>query len=158
MNSQTPIPRDEHATWNHPVAQLYADLLDAWNQQNADGFAALFAPDGNTVGFDGSQLDGRDAIQASLRQIFADHKTARYVHKIREIRNLAPQVVLLRAIVGMVPPGKRELMPARNAIQSLVAVESAGAWHIALFQNTPAVFDGRPALVQQMTAELSELV
>ncbi|MGZ4033139.1 MAG: SgcJ/EcaC family oxidoreductase, partial [Tumebacillaceae bacterium] len=31
-------------------------------------------------------------------------------------------------------------------------------WQIALFQNTPAQFHGRPELVEQMTAELRELI
>ena len=36
------------------IEHLYRQLLDAWNRQDASGFASLFAEDGNAVGFDGS--------------------------------------------------------------------------------------------------------
>jgi uncharacterized protein (TIGR02246 family) len=80
--------------------------------------------------------------------------TATYVGKIREVRFLAAEVALVRAVVGMAPPGQKALNPAANAIQSLVATKHNGAWRIALFQNTPAQFHGRPELVQQLTDEL----
>jgi pyrrolidone-carboxylate peptidase len=64
----------------------------------------------------------------------------------------------LRAIVGMVPPGKKEINPATNAVQTLIATNQKQIWKISLFQNTPAQFDGRPELVEQMTKELTELI
>ena len=51
-----------------------------------------------------------------------------------------------------------EINPAVNAIQSLVAVTRDGRWRIALFQNTPAQFHGRPELAQQLTEELRQLL
>jgi uncharacterized protein (TIGR02246 family) len=137
---------------------LYKDLLQAWNERSARDFAVLFMSDGNSVGFDGSQLDGRRQIESELKRIFADHETAAYVAKIREIRELRPFVTLLRAIVGMVPPGQTELNPAANAVQSLVAVEREGELRIALLHNTPAAFHGRPEAAEQLTAELTEVL
>jgi uncharacterized protein (TIGR02246 family) len=153
--SNQPQPRsaDESA-----LRALHAGLLDAWNRRNALDYAALFAEDANLVGFDGSQIDGRPAIVAEIGRIFADHPTAVYVGKVREIRQLSPDIALLRAVVGMVPPGQADLNPAVNAIQSLVAVRLAGAWRVALFQNTPAQFHERPELAQQLTDELRELL
>lgn len=138
------------------IRALYHDLIDAWNRRDADAYAALVAEDGNLVGFDGSQLDGRAAIAAELRRIFGEHPTAPYIAKVREVRVLAPGVALLRAVVGMVPPGQTEINPAVNAVQSLVAVNHDGEWRIAVFQNTPAQFHGRPDLVQQLTDELRQ--
>ena len=140
------------------VRALYKQWLDQWNSRNANAMAMLVAEDGNLVGFDGSQINGRAEIASSLSQIFADHQTAAYVGKVREVRFLAPEVVLLRAVVGMVPPGQSDINPAVNAIQSLVATKQDGKWQIALFQNTPAQFHGRPELVQQLTDELRQLL
>jgi uncharacterized protein (TIGR02246 family) len=140
------------------VRQLHQQLLDAWNAQHASGMAALFEDDANVVGFDGSQINGRTAVESEMGRIFRDHQTAAYVAKIEEVRFLTPEVALLRAAVGMVPPGQSDLNPAVNAIQSLVAVKRAGNWRIALFQNTPAQFHGRPQLVEQMTAELRQVL
>ena len=143
---------------DNAIRALYEQLIDHWNKRKPSAYAALFAEDGNVIGFDGSMVDGAGAIEAHLRQIFADHMTARYITIIREIRQLAPDVVLLRAMVGMVPPGQSDINPAANAIQSLVAVQRDGKWQITLFQNTPAQFHGRPELAQQLTDELRELL
>ena len=140
------------------VFALYRDLLDAWNKRNAHDYAVLFTDDANVIGFDGSQMDGRVQIETELSRIFKDHVTSAYVGKVREVRLLAPNVALLRAVVGMVPPGKSEINPATNAIQSLVATKQNDNWRIVLFQNTPAQFHGRPELAEALTAELQELV
>jgi uncharacterized protein (TIGR02246 family) len=141
----------------HPqVVSLYERLLAAWNQRNPEQFAAVFADDGTAIGFDGSQMNGRAEIEATLRGIFGDHQTATYVAKIRDVRELAPGVALLRAVVGMVPPGAGEINPRTNAIQSVVVVCRGNEVKIALLQNTPAAFHGRPELAEQLTKELTE--
>jgi uncharacterized protein (TIGR02246 family) len=140
------------------ITTLFRALLNAWNARDAKAFAALFASDGNVVGFDGSQMDGPDAIAATLGQIFADHPTASYVAQVREVRSLDRGVALLRAVAGMVPPGATEINPPTNAIQTLVAVNVENQWRIAIFQNTPAQFHGRPELAKALTEELQELV
>jgi len=135
---------------------VYARLLDAWNRQDADSFAQTFAEDGNAVGFDGSQMNGRSEVASTLRAIFIHHKTARYVARIRDVREIAPGVALIRSVVGMVPPGQTELNPAVNAIQSVIVVGTGGNLMITLLHNTPAAFHGRPELAQQLTSELTE--
>ena len=74
------------------------------------------------------------------------------------MRFLTPDVAILRAVVGMVQPGQSDLNPAVNAVQSLVATKQDDKWRIALFQNTPAQFHGRPELVQKLTEELRQLL
>lgn len=139
------------------IRSLYQQLLACWNQQNADGFAALYAEDGNIIGFDGSQMNGRGEIASVLGTIFVHHQTATYISKVREVRLLSDTTALLRAVVGMIPPGQADINPAVNAIQTLVAVKKADKWCIALFQNTPAQFHGRPEISQQLTEELRQL-
>lgn len=139
------------------VLSTYRRLLDAWNRCDPDGFASLFGETGSVVGFDGSQMNGQGDIAATLRAIFANHQTARYVAKLREIRPLGSGTMLLRAVVGMIPPGKSELNPAVNAVQSLVVVIEGDRPRIALLHNTPAAMHGRPDLVKQLTEELAEV-
>jgi uncharacterized protein (TIGR02246 family) len=133
---------------------LYANILRCWNSGDAGGFARLFSRSGNVVGFDGSQVDGVEHIEAHLAKVFSSHATAAYVGKVREVRVLEPEVVLLRAVAGMVPPGKSELNPALNTIHTLVAVNHGGQWRVELFQSTPAAFHGRPEATEAFTAEL----
>jgi uncharacterized protein (TIGR02246 family) len=85
-------------------------------------------------------MTGRVKITTTLGQIFADHVTASYVSKVRSVRLLSPEVAILRAIVGMVPPGQSDLNPAVNAHQTLVAARRDGIWRIELLQTTPAQF------------------
>src|SRR4029450_8104157 len=104
-----------------------------------------YAPKGSQVGFDGSVANGPQEIEALLKPIFADHPTARFVAKVREVRALGPDAALLRAVAGMIPPGKSEIMPERNAIQTLVASrDGKGFWRVEMFHTTPAAFHGRP--------------
>jgi uncharacterized protein (TIGR02246 family) len=158
MNSQPVRAQDSPSPDEMEVRVLYRQLLDGWNKRSADGFAALFTNDGSAIGFDGSMLDGPAEIASTLGQIFANHPTAAYVAKVRSVRFLAPDVAVLRAVAGMVPPGQSDIEPAVNAVQTLVAAKYDGQWRIALFQNTPAQFHGRPELVQQLTEELRQLL
>jgi uncharacterized protein (TIGR02246 family) len=137
---------------------LHRALIERWNAHDADGYAALFTQNANMVGFDGSVVDGADAIREHLAGIFADHETATYVTKVLEVRQLASEVVLLRAVAGMVPPGADDINPDANAVQSLVAVGEDGEWRAALWRNTPAAFHGRPQDAEALTTELRDVL
>ena len=139
------------------VELLYFSLVRRWNEQDAAGMAALFVPDGHVVGFDGSELDGRTAIEESMRGIFAHHKTPAYIAKVRSVR-LVGDVAVLRAVAGLVPPGTQDLNPDLNAVQTLIASLSAGTWRVELFQNTPAAFHGRAEARERLTEELRDVL
>ncbi len=148
------VSRHVASSAENEVRTLYRALIAGWNKRNAAAMARLFTEAGHIIGFDGSQIDGLAAIETTMSGIFAHHRTPPFVSIVREVRLLAPETALLRAIVGMVPPGKTEVDPALNAVQSLVAVRRNRVWRIALFQNTPAALHSRPELVEQMTREL----
>jgi uncharacterized protein (TIGR02246 family) len=140
------------------IYRLYESLLTNWNRRDAEGMARLFGERGSLVGFDGSQADGAAGIEAHLQPIFADHPTAAFVARVREVRQIGRGVALLRAVAGMVPPGKDDVNPAVNAVQSLVAVSHGSHWEVALFQSTPAAWHGRPDLSERLTEELRGVV
>lgn len=140
------------------IISLYRQWLDEWNNRNAKGMCALFAEDGNLIGFDGSQIIGKAELQDVLDNIFAHHSTAAYVALIREIRLLSPGVVWLKADAGMVPAGKSDISPALNAVQTMIAVKDQDTWQISVFQNTPAAFHALPELAERMSAELREVL
>jgi uncharacterized protein (TIGR02246 family) len=137
------------------IEGLYRQIIDGWNAQDGDAFAAPFADDGEMIGFDGSHERGRETIARALSAIFADHETAPYVVKVKEERLLGHGTGLLLAAAGMIPPGKSELEPSRNAWQSVVAERRDGEWKVVMFQTTPAQFHGRPEEVERFTAELA---
>lgn len=126
------------------VQELYQQLINAWNNRTASGMADLFIKDGEIIGFDGSQSIGRDEIFTHLQSVFEHHQTDKFVSKVKNVRFLAPDIAILRAIAGMAPHGQSDLNPDVNTHHTLVAVKTEGKWYIQLFQNTPAQFHGRP--------------
>jgi uncharacterized protein (TIGR02246 family) len=139
------------------IETLYFMLLERWNAQDAKGMATLFVAEGHMVGFDGTEVDGSDAIERSLAAIFQHHKTPAFVAKVRSVRML-PASAILRGVAGMVPPGQSDLNPELNAVQALVASNTSGAWRVELFQNTPAAFHGQPEARDRLTTELREIL
>jgi uncharacterized protein (TIGR02246 family) len=135
---------------------LYQSLLDNWNNNDATSFAKLFSEDGDVIGFDGSQMKGPNEIESELTKVFSNHKVSSYISIIREVRPLSSSIYLLRAVVGMVPPGQNEINPKVNAIQSMIACIQTGEFKIVLFQNTPAAFHGREQLSSELTQELQK--
>ncbi|KKK39155.1 methionyl-tRNA formyltransferase [Mesobacillus campisalis] len=140
------------------VQAVYKQLIEAWNNQNARGMADLFAENGESIGFDGSQSIGREEIFSHLDPIFEHHQTAQFVSKVKNVHLLSSNVVMIRAIAGMIPPQSSDLNPNVNTHHTLILVKKAGKWYIQLFQNTPAQFHGRPELVERMTEELRQLL
>jgi hypothetical protein len=119
-----------NADADRATRELYERLIEAWNKRNARDYALLFASNGSIVGFDGSQVNGQLEIGAHVSEVFSHHQTASYVTIVREVRPIGGDVTLL------------------------VASRKGGKWEIALFQNTPAAFHGRPELSKKLTEEL----
>jgi uncharacterized protein (TIGR02246 family) len=136
------------------VEELYANLMEAWNKRDAKAFEDLFILDGDLVGFDGTQMHGQGMIREHLAKVFGDHPTLAYTYRITGVTQISTEVAIVRAIAGMIPPGAKDFDPKLHAIHRLTAVHRGGAYRVALFQNTPARFDGRPQEVEQMTADL----
>ncbi len=151
-------PSNQGSDAEKATRDLYERLIEAWNKRNARDYALLFASDGSIVGFDGSQVNGQTEIGAHVSEIFSHHQTASYVTIVREVRSLGSEVTLLRANAGMVPPGKDDLNPELNAVQSIVAARKGGKWEIAIIQNTPAAFHGRPDDSKKLTEELRKIL
>lgn len=137
-----------------PIVAAYQNVIAGWNARDGDAYTVPFAEDADVVGFDGSQLHGRGTIREEMSRIFADHETATYVTVVRGVRRLSADVAVLSAVAGMVPPGGSDVMPERHAVQTAIVARRDGEWRVVLFQNTPARFDGRPELVESLTAEL----
>src|SRR5947209_3654710 len=140
------------------VKALYKHIIDAWNAHRADAFAACFVQDSHIVGFDGSMMDSAESISQHLAEVFGSHQTAAYVYKVREVRQIGEDAAMLRAVVGMVPPGGKDLNPAVNSVQTLIAQRHDQNWRAVMLQTTPAQFHGRPDLAEALTNELSALV
>ncbi|WP_243711518.1 SgcJ/EcaC family oxidoreductase [Actinomadura sp. KC216] len=140
------------------VRGLYRAILDGWNARDGRAFAAPFREDGVSIGFDGSLHTGRAEIAARMQEVFAHHPTARYVAAVRDVRLVGLGAAVLHAVAGMVPPGASDINPDANAVQTITAARLMGQWRVAVFQNTPAAYHGRPGDAAALTAELRALI
>ena len=136
------------------VRSLYRQILSGWNRRNADAIADLFDEDGIVIGFDGSELRGRAEISTIHRRIFDDHQTGAFVGRVRRVEFLNSGVAVLSAVAGMVLPGESDLDPDRNTVQTVIAVKRDRQWRVAVFQNTPAQYHGKPEQARSLTEEL----
>ncbi|MHC0039299.1 SgcJ/EcaC family oxidoreductase [Pseudoneobacillus sp. C159] len=140
------------------VQSLYYQTMEAWNNRDAHTIAHLYTVDGESIGFDGIQIIGRESLLARFHTIFEETLTSNFVYKIKDIHFLSPTIAIIRAIAGMVPPGHEDIIPNGNTHHTLIIINQEGKWLIKLFQSTPARFLGRPDLCEQMTEELRELL
>lgn len=136
------------------VQALYRELLRSWNRRDARGFAALFCETGRYIGVDGNEATGRFAIELDVSQGFEGCPARPYIGIVREVRMLSDGVALISAAAGMYPPGSYRVDPSVNTLQTLLGVREHGRWRAMLYQNTPALFRGRPDLAQQLTIDL----
>ena len=153
MTSPAVLNPDEHS-----IRALFAALWDGWNRMDAVSAAAPFADNADLVGFDGSEMHGRASIEETYQRIFTDHRTGRYIVKVRNIRWLAPEIALLRAVAGVVPAGQTDLNPQLNSVIAMVAQKQNREWRVVLLTNTPAQWHGRPDDVRALTDELRALL
>lgn len=136
------------------VEKLYLNMIEGWNQRDAQKLASAFDDEGIIIGFDGTHHCGAQDIEESIGLIFRDHAPPPFLIKVKSIRLLTKDVAQLEAIVGMIPPGKEELDPQLTAFQVMTAVRRSRRWVIAHLQNTPVQLHGRPEAVNALSQEL----
>ncbi|MBV9953409.1 MAG: SgcJ/EcaC family oxidoreductase [Acidimicrobiia bacterium] len=89
------------------LEELHGRILEAWNRQDAAGYADCFDDDALVIGLDGSEMHGRASIEEQLGSIFADHQVASYVRVVRSTQRVDTSTAVLHAVVGMIPPRRR---------------------------------------------------
>jgi uncharacterized protein (TIGR02246 family) len=120
------------------VREVYEQFMDAWNRGSGADLAAVFTPDGDLVGFDGTHLHGRQEIATFHQRLFDKWlKGSRLVGEVSDVRFLGQDVAVLHAIGGTILRGKQAPAPERDSIQTLVVTrDEHGGWRLAAFQNT----------------------
>lgn len=137
------------------VRALFDRVRNAWNRRDAEVVAAAFCDDADMVGFDGSELKGRERIASFHRRIFANRDTGKWVGLVRSVRFPAPDVAVAQAASGWFlsdAAGRSSI-----AVQSFVAVRLDDGWRLLFLQSTPAQYHGRPDEAAALAEELRRL-
>jgi uncharacterized protein (TIGR02246 family) len=128
------------------IRMLYEQLMDGWNEGNAEAFAAPFAEDADFIAFDGTHFKGRHKIVSSHQPLFDKWlKGTRLTGEVRAIRFLSPEIALMHAVGGTIMRDKSEPSPERDSVQTLVAAKRGDEWCLVAFHNTRVRPMGRNA-------------
>jgi uncharacterized protein (TIGR02246 family) len=129
--------RPGSTTDERAVRELYQRMMDGWNQGSGTAFAEPMADDVDFVPFDGVPIKGREALALFHDPLFRTHlKGTRLVGEVTQVRFLSPTIALMHGRGGTIMRGKTVPSPARDSIQTLVAVKTERGWQITAFQNT----------------------
>jgi len=128
------------ATATTQILDTMTALEACWRDGDADGYAALHAPDATYVAFDGTTMTGRDEIAAGHRPLFAGiMKGSRLAVLERAVRFADPAtaIVVQRAGIVMSWQGSRKAPSRKRLSTSTTVLRHDGAtWTVAAFQNT----------------------
>jgi uncharacterized protein (TIGR02246 family) len=100
-------------------------------------FAEAMTDDVDFVAFDGSHFKGKQEVVAFHDPLFKTYLTgSRLIGSVIQVRFLSDSVALMHARGGTIMRGQKKASPARDSIQTLVAVRNGEHWAIRAFQNT----------------------
>ena len=118
------------------IQGILQHLESAWNRHDSAGFAAVFAEDANFIHIFGGQLDGRVAIEAAHRNIFATiYRGSQASFVLRSMRFLRSDVAVAfaRAQVKFQEGDEAREIETRP---TMILVKEQDRWQIVAFQNT----------------------
>ena len=128
------------ATAEAGVLQVLTELETRWHAGDADGYAALHAPDATYVAFDGTVMTGRTEIAEGHRPLFAGiMRGSRLAVVERAVRLPDPgtAIVVQRAGIIMRWQKDRTVPSAKRLSTNTTVLRHDGtAWAVAVFQNT----------------------
>ena len=118
------------------IQDLIRRFETAWNRHDSREIAALFAVDATLIQIFGRQFDGREAIEASHRQLFDTmYRGSRLTFIEDVIRFVRPDVAIVfaKGRLNVIQADKRLEMETRP---TLTLVKEKATWQIVAFQNT----------------------
>ena len=73
------------------IEAIFENLINSWNETNAQAFSDLFSETGSMVGFDGTTASGKQDIYNHLSSVFADHTPAKFVSIVKRYQGSLSQ-------------------------------------------------------------------
>jgi uncharacterized protein (TIGR02246 family) len=102
-------------------------FVAAFNKGDAKGLAAFFTPNADLVDPDGRHTTGRQAIEKTYQEYFAENKGAKLTIHIQSVRLARPDLALEDGLTEVIPPHGG---PPSTARYSVVYVKQGGEWYL----------------------------
>lgn len=174
LTERLPLPSSAPVRLLEPLDLVQA-FVEAWEDEDADALAALFAEDADFVNVVGlwwtSRTSIRKAHQYGFDRIYDKAKLA--IEKVAE-RRLGEDVAVVHArwrMTGQLSPSGEDADPRRGVISATLIRLEDGSWLAVSFQNTdiaaaadtllsqdgrltPASYLGGPSAAEVAAAEL----
>lgn len=113
-------PADEAALMKNAEA-----FVEAFGKGDAKALAAFWTPDGDFTDLTGHKLAGREAIEKSFAELFAEHKGARLRIDITGLRFVTAEVAVEDGTTAVIRP---DGLPPARARYTIVHVKKDGKW------------------------------
>jgi uncharacterized protein (TIGR02246 family) len=101
------------------IQQGITAFVERFNAHQAEGVAALFAPDARMVFRDGSEVNGREKIQESFAAAFAANPQSAISVVVESLRFLTPDVAVEEGFTSLFPDGQTLAAKSRYTVAHL---------------------------------------
>ena len=126
-NSTDPEPVDEAA-----IREAGRSYVKAYNAHDAKGLASLFAVRAEFIDEDGDHIIGREAIEKSFVELFAERANAAIAVEVTSIKMLTPNIAVEEGNISVTREDGED-----NAVSSYMAVNVKvdGKWLLGTVRN-----------------------
>ncbi len=145
---ETPHIERKRSPDEEAIGLVDAAFIKAYESGDAKAVAALFTTDAEYVDEAGVVFEGRDAIEASLIDFFADNPACKLLINAHSVRTISPGVVMQD---GSTVVTRSELPEGVESRHTSLYVEIDGKWLIASVRNSV------PRDLQEHSAHLQQL-
>jgi uncharacterized protein (TIGR02246 family) len=118
--AENTVSADEQAIRKAVVA-----FVELYNDHNADGVAALFAPDARMTFRDGTEVNGREEIKQTFVKAFETTPKAAVSVDVESLRFLTPDVAVEEGFTSLFPDGETLVAQSRYTV---VHLKKEGKW------------------------------
>jgi uncharacterized protein (TIGR02246 family) len=116
------------------IAKNGEAFVKAFDKGNAKALAGFWTEDGDFTDQTGRHLKGREAIEKSLKKMFADSKGLKLHIESEALRFVTPDVAIEDGTTEVIPSDGG---PPTKARYSIVHVKKDGRWFLSSIRNSP---------------------
>jgi uncharacterized protein (TIGR02246 family) len=120
-------PKNEHAADDAAIQKNAEAFVEAFHKGDAKAVAAFWTVDGDYTDQLGKRLSGREAIEKSFAEFFAENKGAKLRIEIDSIKFITAEVAIEDGMTAVITP---DGAPPSRAKYTIVHVKKDGKWLI----------------------------
>ncbi|MFI7637371.1 SgcJ/EcaC family oxidoreductase [Nonomuraea sp. NPDC049400] len=118
------------------IKNLFQAFMQAWTDNDAHAFGALFTDDSDYVSYDGTIARGRRQHQHNHDLLFRGVLAgSALVGDLESIRYVTPDVAIVYGTASVLMPWRSKLPKRRLSRQTIVLVRTSTGWKISAIHN-----------------------